>query len=128
MIINKVFAGSNYCYALSESDNKLYSWGMGFNYVLGSRDEENLYTPTVVHPKQFHELTVKLVGAGSQHVVVLTTDSEDNKELPPFEMVKVDVEKELQEQQEQQQAEEVKEEVDAEEPVQQHQEEEQQDQ
>ena len=87
--IDKIFAGSNYCYALCESENKLYSWGMGYNYVLGSRDEDNLFTPTVVHPKQFHENIVKLVGTGSQHVVVLTTDSPDNTDLPPFEMVPI---------------------------------------
>jgi len=67
----------------------LYSWGMGFNYVLGSREEDNLFVPTVVHPKQFHENQVKLVGTGAQHVVVLTTDSPDNKDLPPFEMVPI---------------------------------------
>lgn len=62
---------------------------MGYNYVLGSREEDNLFTPTVVHPKQFHENIVKLVGAGSQHIVVLTTDSPDNRDLPPFEMVPI---------------------------------------
>lgn len=87
--IDKIFAGSNYCYALCESENKLYSWGMGYNYVLGSREEDNLFTPTVVHPKQFHENIVKLVGTGAQHIVVLTTDSPDNRELPAFEMVPI---------------------------------------
>lgn len=48
-----------------------------------------MFTPTVVHPKQFHENIVKLVGAGSQHIVVLTTDSPDNRDLPPFEMVPI---------------------------------------
>lgn len=60
---------------------------MGFNYILGSRDEDNLFTPTLVHPKQFHENVVKLVGTGAQHIVVLTTDSPDNKDLPEFKIV-----------------------------------------
>lgn len=93
-MISKVFAGSNYCYALSEVENKLYSWGMGFNYVLGSREEDNLFTPTQVHPKQFHENVVKLVGTGAQHIVVLTTDSPDNKDLPVFKSVPINPEEE----------------------------------
>jgi alpha-tubulin suppressor-like RCC1 family protein len=44
-VFTKVFAGSNYCYALDETTNKLYSWGMGDNYVLGTREEENCFEP-----------------------------------------------------------------------------------
>lgn len=38
---------------------------MGYNYVLGTRDDENVHKPTLVHPQQFHKLPVKVVGAGS---------------------------------------------------------------
>ena len=41
----KVFAGSNYCYTLDQETNKLYSWGMGDNYVLGTREEDNSFEP-----------------------------------------------------------------------------------
>lgn len=39
--ISQVFAKSQYCYALNEETNDVYSWGMGENYVLGSRDDDN---------------------------------------------------------------------------------------
>lgn len=82
--ISKVFAGSNFCYALDESSNELYSWGMGYNYVLGTREEENEFEPVKVHPKMFHELAVRRVGAGSQHVAILTTTSEDTSSALPM--------------------------------------------
>ena len=47
---SNVFAGSNYCYALIKSENELYSWGMGYNFVLGTREEENVFEPVKVHP------------------------------------------------------------------------------
>ena len=78
----KVFAGSNYCYALNEEKNELYSWGMGDNYVLGTREEENAFEPQLVHPKMFFECKIRTVGAGSQHVVVLTSAIPDNNEEP----------------------------------------------
>ena len=49
--ITEIYAGNYYCYSLEKETNELYSWGMGSNYVLGSRDEDNLYEPTKVHPK-----------------------------------------------------------------------------
>ena len=50
-----MFAGGHYCYALDESANELYAWGMGENYVLGTRDTDNEFEPKQVHPKQFLE-------------------------------------------------------------------------
>ena len=64
--------------------NQLYSWGMGENYVLGSRDDDNQFTPYTVHPKMFEELPVLMLGAGTQHVVVLTSDSQDHQNFPQF--------------------------------------------
>lgn len=81
---SKVFAGSNYCYALDENKNELYSWGMGYNYVLGTREEENSYVPVKVHPKMFFDCKIRTVGCGTQHVVVLTSSSETNNEEPKF--------------------------------------------
>jgi len=63
--ISKVFAGNFYNYALDESNNELYSWGMGENYVLGTRDDENSFEPVKVHPKMFFENTVNVVGTGA---------------------------------------------------------------
>ena len=64
--------------------NQLYSWGMGENYVLGSRDDDNQFTPYTVHPKMFEELPVLMLGAGTQHVVVLTSDSQEHQNFPQF--------------------------------------------
>lgn len=58
---------------------------MGSNYVLGNREEDNEFRPYTVHPKMFEEMPVMQIGCGTQHVVVLTTDSIEKKELPDFE-------------------------------------------
>ena len=65
----------HYSYALCAASNELYAWGMGENYVLGTRDDENEFEPKLVHPKQFMENRVRQVGTGVQHVVILTTAS-----------------------------------------------------
>ncbi len=81
-----MFARGHYCYALAETTNELYSWGMGYNYVLGTREEENEFEPFLVNPKQFMEKRVKHVGTGIQHIVVLTTAEKDPSScIPPFE-------------------------------------------
>ena len=83
--MTSVSAGSNYCYALVQSENEVYSWGMGYNYVLGTREEDNVHEPLKVHPMQFHNNQVKVIGTGNQHVVVLTTAStEPDAKLPAF--------------------------------------------
>jgi alpha-tubulin suppressor-like RCC1 family protein len=83
-----VFAKGNYSYALETPEgsvtNQLYTWGMGENYVLGSREDDNQYKPYKVHPKMFEELPVLQVGTGTQHVVVLTSDSQEHQNFPRF--------------------------------------------
>jgi regulator of chromosome condensation len=82
VIAKACYAKGNYSYILETPEgnksNQLYSWGMGENYVLGSRDDDNQFYPYKVHPKMFEEFPVLQVGAGTQHVVVLTTDNQDN--------------------------------------------------
>jgi len=51
---------------------------MGDNYVLGTREEDNCFEPQQVHPKMFFECKIRTVGAGSQHVVVLTSATTEN--------------------------------------------------
>ena len=43
--ISKVYAQGHYCYALSEASNELYAWGLGENFVLGTRADDNAYEP-----------------------------------------------------------------------------------
>lgn len=84
--VSFVAAGSNYCYAVVRASNEVYSWGMGYNYVLGTREEDNVHQPIKVHPMQFHNNQVMSIGTGSQHVVVLTTASTDpESKLPSLE-------------------------------------------
>jgi alpha-tubulin suppressor-like RCC1 family protein len=73
MKFSNISIGSNYCYCLDQTTNEAYSWGMGYNYVCGTREEENECLPKKVSPVMFHKLPVKQIGCGSQHVVVLTT-------------------------------------------------------
>lgn len=57
---------------------------MGSSYVLGNREEDNEYHAYTVHPKMYEENPIKYIGCGSQHVVVLTTESVEKRELPIF--------------------------------------------
>lgn len=89
---------------------------MGYNYVLGTREEENMFEPVKVHPKMFFECKVRTVGTGSQHVVVLSSASQDNNDVPQLDFTipmpepevdqdkEEDKEEEKQEQQEEEKA------------------------
>jgi alpha-tubulin suppressor-like RCC1 family protein len=44
---------------------EVYSWGMGENYVLGTRDDENEFYPKLVHPKMFEENPVIMMALGT---------------------------------------------------------------
>lgn len=39
--IKQIACGTTFSYAVAAEEPKVYSWGMGENYVLGSRDDEN---------------------------------------------------------------------------------------
>lgn len=88
MVAKAVYAKGNYSYVLETPEgsktNQLYSWGMGENYVLGSREDDNQYTPYKVNPKMFEEFPVLMVGAGTQHVVVLTSETQEHQNFPQF--------------------------------------------
>lgn len=56
---------------------------MGDNYVLGTREEDNCFEPQQVHPKMFFECKIRTVGAGSQHIVVLTSATPDLADSEP---------------------------------------------
>jgi hypothetical protein len=63
--------------------NKVYSWGFGENYVLGTLNDENEVFPHNVNPKMFEEKQVHQIALGTQHVVVLASD---DKELPEMKL------------------------------------------
>lgn len=80
---SRVFGAYHYSYCLSEETNELYSWGMGDNYVLGTRDDENVYLPQKVHPKMFYECKIRQLGCGSGHLAVLTAATQESATQPP---------------------------------------------
>ena len=52
---------------------------MGENYVLGTRDDESVFKPTIVHPRMFEERKVVMMGNGTQHAVALVLESPESK-------------------------------------------------
>ena len=82
--ISHVAAAGQYSYAIEHSTNKVYSWGFGENYVLGTLKDDNECTPHNVNPKMFEENKVHQMALGTQHVVALATP--DNEPLPQLNM------------------------------------------
>ena len=76
--ITQIAASGHYTYALEKSGS-VYSWGIGENYVLGSREDDNQYKPYLLHPKMFEENKVAMVSLGTQHVVALGLESAEAK-------------------------------------------------
>jgi len=42
--IKEIYAGTSYNYCIDD-EQQIYSWGLGYNYVLGNLKEDVLYTP-----------------------------------------------------------------------------------
>jgi hypothetical protein len=73
----QINAAGQYSYAICKDG--VYSWGMGENYVLGNRDDNNEFKPYKLDPRMFEENRVAMIACGTMHVVVLTHDSPDGK-------------------------------------------------
>jgi hypothetical protein len=52
---------------------------MGENYVLGTRDDDSVFKPTILHTKMFEERKVVMMGTGTQHAVALVLDTPESK-------------------------------------------------
>ena len=65
---------------------------MGEIHVLGSRDDENQFSPYTVHPKMFEENPVLSVGLGTNHSVVLAGSDTGKREVPVIDQKIVDLE------------------------------------
>jgi hypothetical protein len=72
-------AAGQYCYAVMAKSKRVYSWGMGENYVLGNRDDCNQFTPYLLDPRMFDENPVQMMACGTMHAVALSLDSPDGK-------------------------------------------------
>lgn len=66
----------------ADASNELYSWGLGQQYVLGSREEETQFSPVLVNPKMFKFAKVRQMGCGAGHVVVLTSRNDEDDSKP----------------------------------------------
>lgn len=83
--VNKSFqeiqSRSHYNYAINRVESawpKIYSWGSGFNYVLGNGNEDPLSTPfRISNQKLFKGNVPNQVALGFSHVVYFTGDSHD---------------------------------------------------
>lgn len=69
--VTRITAAGNYTYAIVSNKNEVYSWGMGENYVLGNRDDQNEFKPFKLDPRMFEEKKVLQIACGTQHVVAL---------------------------------------------------------
>lgn len=72
----QIESNGNFNYAIvdKKGDREVYSWGMGENYVLGNREDNNEFVPFKLHPKMFKEQKLQQIACGLNHVVGLTLD------------------------------------------------------
>ena len=52
-----------------------YCWGMGSSLQLGTGEEDDEYTPTLLEGKQLENRKVIALEAGGQHTVLLAVDN-----------------------------------------------------
>lgn len=63
-------------YSIILTNDGVYSWGLGENYVLGNRDDCNEYVPYKLDPRMFEEKMPLSLACGTQHVVCLARADE----------------------------------------------------
>eukprot|EP00088_Acartia_fossae_P007766 TRINITY_DN13641_c0_g1_i1.p1 TRINITY_DN13641_c0_g1~~TRINITY_DN13641_c0_g1_i1.p1 ORF type:complete len:441 (+),score=87.17 TRINITY_DN13641_c0_g1_i1:57-1379(+) len=69
----EVACGSVVSYAVTDQ-GELYAWGMGTNGQLGTGDDEDVDTPTLMKSKQLETRSVLAVSSGGQHTVLIAKD------------------------------------------------------
>ncbi|XP_014237356.1 regulator of chromosome condensation [Trichogramma pretiosum] len=74
-----VAVGSAQSFAVTEA-GKLYAWGMGTSGQLGTGEEEDVDTPTLIESKQLKDLKIVRVSGGGQHTIVLGLSNTANGE------------------------------------------------
>lgn len=58
----------------------LYGWGMGTNGQLGTGEEDDCESPTLIKSKQLQDKKVLRVSSGGQHTVILAATTENNNQ------------------------------------------------
>ena len=72
--IDEIYASYEFFYAKNNLTNKIYSWGMGASYILGTKKENDLDSPNLINHLFFKNLYVKDISLGNAHVVVYLTE------------------------------------------------------
>ncbi|NWY95659.1 RCC1 protein, partial [Loxia curvirostra] len=75
--IVSVACGASVGYAVS-SDGRVFAWGMGTNYQLGTGEEDDVWSPVEMTGKQLENRRVLAVSSGGQHTVLLVSDKEQS--------------------------------------------------
>ncbi|EPQ17286.1 Regulator of chromosome condensation [Myotis brandtii] len=76
-IISSVACGASVGYAVTK-DGRVFAWGMGTNYQLGTGQEEDAWIPVEMTGKQLENRLVLSVSSGGQHTVLLVRDKQQS--------------------------------------------------
>lgn len=57
---------------------RVFAWGMGTNYQLGTGQDEDAWSPVEMTGKQLENRVVLTVSSGGQHTVLLVKDKEQS--------------------------------------------------
>ncbi|XP_040835640.1 regulator of chromosome condensation isoform X1 [Ochotona curzoniae] len=75
--VTSVACGASVGYAVTK-DGRVFAWGMGTNYQLGTGEDEDAWSPVEMTGKQLENRVVLSVSSGGQHTVLLVKDKEQS--------------------------------------------------
>ncbi|XP_038614000.1 regulator of chromosome condensation [Tachyglossus aculeatus] len=71
--VSSVACGASVGYAVAK-DGRVFAWGMGTNFQLGTGEEDDAWSPVEMAGKQLENRLVLSVSSGGQHTVLLVKD------------------------------------------------------
>uniref|UniRef100_F6PGW9 Regulator of chromosome condensation n=2 Tax=Ornithorhynchus anatinus TaxID=9258 RepID=F6PGW9_ORNAN len=71
--VSSVACGASVGYAVAK-DGRVFAWGMGTNFQLGTGEEDDAWSPVEMAGKQLENRMVLSVSSGGQHTVLLVKD------------------------------------------------------
>jgi len=85
--INQIVSSSNFNYALDTENNKVYSWGIGMNHVLGNKSDNDEKLPFTIPNEFFQNKIIGQIGLGGQHITLglYETNEKDKLIIPSLE-------------------------------------------
>lgn len=85
-IIDTIASSMDFCYALDKNNNQVYSWGTGDSYVLGTKEEDDMYIPYKIPKDFFKNNNINDMSLGANHVIIVMRDaSNESEKLPSLE-------------------------------------------